>query len=93
MKKNKYFIGMFNAGTIVKVLVPNVVNTGYDYRLTAPADIGAFVGVTIMNRPYIGVVWGFGDSGLPESKIKMYIIPTNEAAYMIKKAAELIDQQ
>ena len=70
MKKNKYFIGMFNAGTIVKVLVPNVVNTGYDYRLTAPADIGAFVGVTIMNRPYVGVVWGFGDSGLPESKIK-----------------------
>lgn len=70
MKKNKYFIGMFNAGTIVKVLVPNVVNTGYDYRLTAPADIGTFVGVTIMNRPYIGVVWGFGDSGLPESKIK-----------------------
>ena len=61
---------MFNAGTIVKVLIPNVVNTGYDYRLTAPADIGAFVGVTIMNRPYIGVVWGFGDSNLPEQKIK-----------------------
>lgn len=70
MKKNKYFVGMFNAGTIVKVLVPNIVNTGYDYRLTAPADIGTFVGVTIMNRPYVGVVWGFGDSGLPESKIK-----------------------
>ena len=61
---------MFNAGTIVKVLIPNVVNTGYDYRLTAPADIGTFVGVTIMNRPYIGVVWGFGDSNLPEQKIK-----------------------
>ncbi|MBQ7128051.1 MAG: hypothetical protein IJO18_03640, partial [Alphaproteobacteria bacterium] len=70
MKKNKYFVGMFNTGTIVKVLVPNIVNTGYDYRLTAPADVGTFVGVTIMNRPYVGVVWGFGDSGLPESKIK-----------------------
>ena len=70
MKKNKYFVGMFNAGTIVKVLVPNAVNTGYDYRLTAPADVGTFVGVTIMNRPYVGVVWGFGDSGLPDSKIK-----------------------
>lgn len=70
MKKNKYFVGMFSVGTIVKVLVPNIVNTGYDYRLTAPADVGSFVGVTIMNRSYIGVVWGFGDSGLPESKIK-----------------------
>ena len=70
MKKNKYFVGMFNSGAIVKVLIPNVVNTGYDYRLTAPAEIGTFVGVTIMNRPYIGVVWGFGDSNLPEQKIK-----------------------
>ena len=61
---------MFNPGTIVKVLIPNVVNTGYDYRLTAAADIGTFVGVTVMNRPYVGVVWGYGDSNLPESKIK-----------------------
>jgi len=61
---------MFNAGTIVKVLIPNVVNTGYDYRLTAPADIGQFVRVSVMNRPYIGVVYGFGDSGLPSEKIK-----------------------
>ena len=48
---------MFDAGTIVKVLIPNVVNTGYDYRLTGPAQIGTFVGVTVMNRPYVGVVW------------------------------------
>lgn len=61
---------MFNAGTIVKVLIPNVVNTGYDYRLTGPANLGTFVAVSVMNRPYIGVVYGFGDSGLPDSKIK-----------------------
>ncbi len=61
---------MFDTGTIVKVLIPNAVNTGYDYRLTAPADIGTFVRVTVMNRPYIGVIWGYGDSGLPEPKIK-----------------------
>ena len=61
---------MFNAGTIVKVLVANIPNAGYDYRLTAPADIGTFVRVNIMNRPCIGVIWGIGDSGLPESKIK-----------------------
>ncbi len=45
---------MFNAGDIVKVLIPNVVNAGYDYRLTAPADIGALVRVTVMMRPYVG---------------------------------------
>ncbi len=61
---------MFKSGDIVKVLIPNVVNCGYDYRLTAPADLGTFVSVTVMNRPYIGVVYGIGDSGLPPEKIK-----------------------
>ena len=61
---------MFNSGTIVKVLVSNIPNGGYDYRLTAPAEIGTFVGVNVMNRPCVGVVWGIGDSGLPENKIK-----------------------
>ena len=61
---------MFKSGTVVKVLLPNVVNSGYDYRLTADADLGTFVRVTVMNRPYIGVIYGFGDSGLDESKIK-----------------------
>ena len=61
---------MFTSGTIVKVLVSNIPNSGYDYRLTGPADIGTFVCVTVMNRPYIGIVWGVGDSGLPSEKIK-----------------------
>ena len=61
---------MFNAGDIVKVLIPNVVNTGYDYRLTAPADLGTFVRVNVMARPYIGVVYGIGDSGLAPEKIR-----------------------
>lgn len=69
-EKNKYFMGMFKAGDIVKVLIPNVANAGYDYRLTAAADIGQFVACRVMNRPYIGVVWGIGDSGLPAEKIK-----------------------
>ena len=63
-------MGMFKAGDIVKVLIPNVANAGYDYRLTAAADIGQFVACRVMNRPYIGVVWGIGDSGLPAEKIK-----------------------
>ena len=63
-------MGMFNSGTIVKVLISNIPNSGYDYRLSAPADIGTFVMVTVMNRPCVGVVWGIGDSNLPESKIK-----------------------
>ncbi|MFQ6739441.1 MAG: primosomal protein N' [Alphaproteobacteria bacterium] len=61
---------MFNAGTIVKVLIPNVINTGYDYRLTGDAGLGQFVAVTVMNRKYIGVIYGIGDSGLDTSKIK-----------------------
>lgn len=61
---------MFNSGTIVKVLISNIPNAGYDYRLTAPADIGAFVSVSVMNRPCVGIVWGLGDGGLPPEKIK-----------------------
>ena len=72
-KKNKYFMTMFKSGDIVKVLIPNVINTGYDYRLNADADVGAFVRCTVMNKQYIGVVVGPGDSNLPQSKIKSVI--------------------
>ena len=61
---------MFKSGTIVKVLLPNVVNFGYDYRLESDAELGAFVRVRVMNRPYIGVIWGVGDGTLAPEKIK-----------------------
>lgn len=61
---------MFYQNDIVKVLIPNVINTGYDYRITTPADIGDFVRVSIMNKQYIGVIIGPGDSGLAYEKIK-----------------------
>lgn len=61
---------MFNAGDIVKVLIPNAVNTGYDYRLTAPAARGTMVRVTVMNRPYVGVIIGPGDGTIGPDKIK-----------------------
>lgn len=61
---------MFDAGTIVKVLVSNIPSSGYDYRLTMPATIGNFVAVRVMNRLCIGIVWGAGDSALPQEKIK-----------------------
>ncbi|MCL1785981.1 MAG: primosomal protein N' [Alphaproteobacteria bacterium] len=61
---------MFNSCDIVCVLIPNAVNNGYDYRLDAPADIGQFVQVSVMNRPYIGVIVGPGTSSLPPEKIK-----------------------
>lgn len=64
---------MFKNGDIVKVLIPNVINTGYDYRLTADANIGDFVRVTVMNRQYVGVIVGKGDSNLDISKIKPVI--------------------
>ena len=69
-KKNRYFVRMFRSGTIVKVLLPNIVNRGYDYRLNADADLGAFVRVTLMNRPYIGVIYGIGDGAVAPEKIK-----------------------
>lgn len=61
---------MFKSGTIVKVLLPNVVNFGYDYRLESDAELGTFVRVRVMNRPYIGVIWGVGDGTLTPEKIK-----------------------
>jgi len=69
-KKNKYFMHMFNAGDIVKVLIPNVVNTGYDYRLTTPAHIGDFVACRVMGRKYVGVVWGVADGHVLPEKIR-----------------------
>lgn len=61
---------MFNAGDIVKILIPNAVNRGYDYRLTAPASLGTFVRCSVMMRPYVGVVWGLADGTVPAEKIK-----------------------
>ncbi len=61
---------MFNAGDIVKVLVPNAVNSGYDYRLMGNARRGALVRVSIMNRPYVGVIIGPGDGKIAPEKIK-----------------------
>ena len=61
---------MFPSGNIVKVIIPIAIGDGYDYRLDAPADIGNFVRVSVMNRPLVGVIIGAGDSKLPLEKIK-----------------------
>ncbi|MBD5391537.1 primosomal protein N', partial [bacterium] len=61
---------MFNSGDIVKVLIPNVVNAGYDYRLTVPAALGDFVACRVMGRKYIGVVYGTASGDVPVEKIK-----------------------
>ena len=63
-------MGMFTSGTIVKVLIANIPNSGYDYRLTCDADIGTYVSVRVMNRLCNGIIWGLGDSNLDASKIK-----------------------
>ena len=70
-KKTSTLSCMFQNGDIVKVLIPNVINAGYDYRLCGgAAQIGDLVRVTVMMRPYVGVIVGPGDSGLPPEKIK-----------------------
>jgi primosomal protein N' (replication factor Y) len=63
----------FGANDIVKVLVPNVINNGYDYRLTVPADIGDMVSVSVVNKVYTGLIIGRGDSNLAPDKIKPII--------------------
>lgn len=63
-------MNMFQTGTVVKVLISNIPNTGYDYRLPRAADIGTFVSVRVMNRLCVGVIWGVGDSNLPPEKIR-----------------------
>ena len=60
----------FKAGDIVCVLIPNVVNAGYDYILNTSAATGAFVRVSVQNRPYVGVIMGPGVSACPREKIK-----------------------
>lgn len=64
---------MFNKDEIIKVLVPNVINTGYDYRLTEPADVGDLVSVSVQNRVFIGLIIGAGDGNVPAEKIKQVI--------------------
>ncbi len=61
---------MFHVGDIVKVLIPNAVNAGYDYRLNAAATRGQMVRVTVMNRAYVGIIIGPGDGVIDVSKIK-----------------------
>jgi primosomal protein N' (replication factor Y) len=64
---------MFNANEIVKVLVPNVINNGYDYRLVEPADVGDLVSVSVLNRVFIGLIIGAGDGNVLAEKIKPII--------------------
>jgi primosomal protein N' len=61
---------MFDRDEIIKVLVPNVINNGYDYRATEPCDIGGLVSVSVMNKAYIGIIIGAGDGAVPAEKIK-----------------------
>ena len=64
---------MFDKNEIVKILVPNVINNGYDYRLTEPADVGDLVSVSVMNRVYVGLIIGDGDGNVSAEKIKPVI--------------------
>ncbi|MDR0803571.1 MAG: primosomal protein N' [Rickettsiales bacterium] len=82
----------FNCGDIVKVLVPNVVNSGYDYRLRESAMVGQFAGVNVGPLKFVGVIVGPGDSGLPAEKIKSampianYRLPAAAIAWIYKMA-------
>ncbi|MDR2770385.1 MAG: DEAD/DEAH box helicase [Rickettsiales bacterium] len=61
---------MFQENDIIKILVPDMFGSGFDYRATAPCEIGSFAAVSVSRKPYAGIVIGPGDCGLPIEKIK-----------------------
>lgn len=56
----------------VKVLLPVPLDGPLDYRVPAGQAVapGAFVQVQLGSRRLIGVVWGAGESALPDEKVK-----------------------
>ena len=70
---------MFCRDDIIKVLIPNVINAGYDYRLTEPAGVGDFVNVSVANKKFAGLVIGKGDGNVPAEKIKPILIKYNKS--------------
>ena len=63
----------YEQGSIVKVLIPNVVNEGFDYLATEPVSIGDIVSVSVMNKVFTGLVTGAGDGNINPKKIKSII--------------------
>jgi len=62
---------MYYPNDLVIVLIPNVINNGYTYRLTAKADLGELVTVTVMNKKFFGVIIGRdNENTLAPEKIK-----------------------
>ena len=70
---------MFSQNEIIKVLIPNVVNNGYDYKAIESCDVGEFVKVTVQSKTFIGIVIGKGDSNIEEKKIKPVILHYKQA--------------
>lgn len=71
---------IFDAGTIVTVLLPNPQNSGYDYRLPFTAKLGDYISVPMRNSEQIGLIVGPGSAtDLDASKIrnafKLFDIP------------------
>ena len=55
------------------VLLPLPLAGAYDYRLAAPLPRGTLVAAPLGSREVLGVVWGEGDGGVAEVKLKQAI--------------------
>jgi primosomal protein N' (replication factor Y) len=84
---------MLSANDIAKVLVPNIVGEGYDYRLAESADIGDIVSVPFTNKVFVGLVIGAGDGNVAPEKIKSVLahhhasLPKTTVEWIKKMAA------
>ena len=83
----------YGIGDTVKILIPNVVNSGYDYRLIDDANVGDFVSATVQNKKYTGLIAGDADGAVSAEKIKPVIaqygfgVPETTVAW-IRKMSE-----
>jgi len=58
---------------IIKVLIPNEINNGYDYL--GSGNIGDLVMAPVRNKPFLGLVIGEGDGNIAPDKLKPIISP------------------
>ncbi len=86
-------IGEFTAkmsGVDALVFTATIGERSVPVRTAIVAKLG-FMGFELKNEMILGEMKGYMNVATENSK-PIYVIPTNEAAYMIKKATELLDE-
>jgi len=61
---------MFSRSDIVKVLVPDMFGSGYDYRAEEDCAVGDLAGVSVRQKNYLGIIIGKSEGDVAAEKIK-----------------------